>query len=52
MSYLLGAYGFAFVALVGYVIYVVRQTRAAAAKLRDAEMSPPLRDPLRGESGR
>jgi heme exporter protein CcmD len=37
MSYLLGAYGFAIVVLVGYVIYVVRQTRTTAARLRELE---------------
>ena len=47
MSYLLGAYGFAIVALVGYGVYLVRLTRTTAAKLREAEMSPPLG----GESG-
>jgi heme exporter protein CcmD len=37
MSYLLGAYGFAIVVLAGYVLYVVRQTRATAARLRDLD---------------
>jgi preprotein translocase subunit Sss1 len=37
MSYLLGAYGFAIVVLVGYVIYLVRQTRTPAARLRELE---------------
>ena len=37
MSYLLGAYGFAIVVLGAYVLYVIRQTRAAAARLRELE---------------
>jgi CcmD family protein len=37
MSYLLGAYGFAIVLLAGYVLYVARQTQAAAARLRELE---------------
>jgi CcmD family protein len=37
MSYLLGAYGFAIVVLGGYVLYVVRQTRGAAARLREVD---------------
>jgi heme exporter protein CcmD len=37
MSYLLGAYGFAIVVLLGYVIYIVRQTRTAAARLRELD---------------
>ncbi len=37
MSYLLGAYGFALLVLGGYVIYVARQTRAAAARLSELE---------------
>ena len=48
MSYLLGAYGFAFVVLAGYASYVARQTRSTVAKLREAEISLPLG----GESGR
>jgi heme exporter protein CcmD len=37
MSYLLGAYGVAIVVLVGYVIYIARQTREAAARLRELD---------------
>ncbi|HEY8811710.1 MAG TPA: heme exporter protein CcmD [Candidatus Dormibacteraeota bacterium] len=37
MSYLLGAYGFAIVVLAGYVVYIVRQSRAAASRLRELE---------------
>jgi CcmD family protein len=37
MSYLLGAYGFAIVALVGYVVYVARQTHSTADRLRELE---------------
>ena len=40
MSYLLGAYGFAIVALVGYAIYLARLTRAAAARLAQLETKP------------
>jgi heme exporter protein CcmD len=40
MSYLLGAYGFAIVVLAGYVVYVARQARAAAARLRELESEP------------
>ena len=35
MSYLLGAYGFAIVALAGYVVHVARASRAAGARLRE-----------------
>ena len=37
MNYLLGAYGFAIALLVGYVVYMVSQTRAAAARPRELE---------------
>jgi hypothetical protein len=37
MNYLLGAYGFAIVLLVGYAIYVGRLTRAAAKRLSEQE---------------
>jgi CcmD family protein len=37
MSYLLGAYGFAIVLLAGYVLYVARQARTAAERLRELE---------------
>ena len=37
MSYLLGAYGFATVLLAGYALYIARQTRAAAERLRELE---------------
>jgi CcmD family protein len=37
MNYLLAAYGFAIVVLGGYVAYLVRQTRSAAAELREVE---------------
>jgi CcmD family protein len=40
MSYLLGAYGIAIVVLGGYVVYLVRQTRAAAARLAESETEP------------
>jgi cytochrome oxidase assembly protein ShyY1 len=40
MSYLLGAYGFALVTLVGYIAYLVRQSRAAAARLRERDAQP------------
>ena len=37
MSYLLGAYGFAIAVLAGYVLYIARETRSAAKRLRDLE---------------
>jgi CcmD family protein len=37
MSYLLGAYAFAIVVLGGYLLYLIRQTRAAAARLGELE---------------
>ncbi len=37
MSYLLAAYGFAITVLVGYVVYLARQARTAAARLRELE---------------
>jgi hypothetical protein len=37
MTYLLEAYGFAIVVLAAYVAYIARQTRAAAARLRELE---------------
>jgi len=37
MSYLLAAYGFAIVVLGGYAVYVARQARAVAARLRETE---------------
>jgi Heme exporter protein D (CcmD) len=49
MSYLLGAYGFAIVVLVGYAIYVVRQTKAAAARLRELETESQVSPQHRGE---
>ena len=42
MSYLVGAYGFAVVLVAGYVLYLVHQGRAVAARLDEVE-----RDPLR-----
>ena len=37
MSYLLGAYGFAIVALVGYGVYLVRLTQAATKRLSELD---------------
>jgi hypothetical protein len=52
MSYLLGAYAFGIVVLIGYAIYLVRENRAAAATLREAEISPPLGGGVRPQAGR
>lgn len=38
MTYLLGAYAFAIVVLVGYAVYLARLTRAAAARLGEVEL--------------
>jgi hypothetical protein len=35
VTYLLGAYAFALLALGGYVIFLVRQSRLASARLRE-----------------
>ena len=40
MSYLLAAYGFAILVLGGYIVYVARQARAVAARLRELESEP------------
>jgi hypothetical protein len=37
MSYLLGAYAFAIVVLIGYAIYLARLTRAAIARLSELD---------------
>ena len=40
MSYLLGAYAFALLALGGYVVFLVRQSRQASARLREQDRQP------------
>jgi CcmD family protein len=40
MSYLLAAYGFAILVLGGYALYVARQARAVATRLRELETQP------------
>jgi hypothetical protein len=37
VSYLVGAYAFALLALGGYVVYLVRQSRLASAKLLEQD---------------
>ena len=37
MNYLLAAYTFGIAAFAGYIAYLIRQTRSAAAKLREVE---------------
>jgi hypothetical protein len=37
MIYLLAAYGFAIVVLAGYVVYLLRQSRLAADRLRELD---------------
>ena len=37
MNYLLAAYAVGIAAFAGYVVYLIRQTRSAAAELREVE---------------